>query len=243
MRLLIRFYNVPITEITPRSSGGIDDLFYQRKLFYLLDVDDDLKLEVDDIQQVMSRMDKNRDGKITYEEMTDDPEWMNFTQEQYSTHDLNGDGEFTTIDTDLRFNDVFSAEGNDISLKEYLGLPMVKAEVRGEPMKIDSFVWAERNFQVSDLNDSGSLSEYEYQAEFHVADANNNGFLEVNEIDAFRPTRHLANSQVCSLAELNSSGCDVNDVMILFDTSDIDADMSLTFEEYVRYFGELMDKA
>ncbi|KAK6187922.1 hypothetical protein SNE40_005842 [Patella caerulea] len=235
--------------LTLTSSGfvfitetGVDSLLHLRKFFYREDVDDDLRVEPDDYRQIKLRVDTNHDDTISLEEMKMDPFFKTtITMEEYLNFDLDGDGSITTKDFDIKIHDLLSAKGNDIDLKEYLQFMAVNEESQGEIMQIDSFVYATKNFQVSDLDDDEILSEYEYKAEFGVADANFNSFLEVNEIDAFRPTRHVDANKVCSDKKMTSTGCDMNDVMVLFNTSDTNNDMSLSLDEYVKYFGELME--
>ncbi|KAK6187925.1 hypothetical protein SNE40_005844 [Patella caerulea] len=223
-------------DVKPKTKAGIDTLFHLRRMFYVEDLDDDLCVEWDDIYQVASRADINNDGIYEFNEMLADPDMNEASRDDFNVFEVNGDGKVDMDDVHLKFYDILSASGNDVDIKEYLRFMSTREPDRGELMDIKSFVNAEKNFLVSDQNDNGLLSPYEYKAEFRFADADHDGFLNSNETDAFRPTRHVG--QFCD--DVATTGCSLNDVEALFDGADTDNSGKLSVEEYIIYFGKLM---
>ncbi|KAK6180253.1 hypothetical protein SNE40_012441 [Patella caerulea] len=216
-------------------SGSIDTLIHLREMFHREDIDDNGIIEYTDARETDIRVDANHDGVYTQEEFDADPDLSGYNQRrEWIQLDVNNDGIITHEDTKL----IFFLGPPQYNLEQFLEFFANQRSPRRGEITVKSFVLAEENFRLTDINDNGLVSEREFTSVFRVADYNHDGVLQNLELNRYRPLQNVPVNEYCSDV---TAGCMVEDFLVMFKESDVNNDGTLGLKEFLVTFGTLMD--
>ncbi len=134
---------------------------------------------------IFERLDTNKDGEITFEEMTAK------STERFSKLDKDGNGTISIEEMTVRkqeFFDKIDKDGNgSISKDEASAFHEMKREERKERH-------ASRMLEILDTDKDGAVTKEEFAAasdkRFEAADSNNDGVLSADELQKMGPKKH-----------------------------------------------------
>ena len=134
---------------------------------------------------IFERLDTNKDGEITFEEMTAK------SSERFSKLDKDGNGSISVEEMTFRkkeFFDKLDADGSgSISKEEARAFHEMKREERKERHSA-------RMLEILDTDNDGTVTKEEFAAasdkRFEAADTNNDGVLSGDELRQMGPKKH-----------------------------------------------------